>query len=69
MTGPTSLAHAIVDELRDRHSDCDTSSCHLGQLWAEDVDEVLELAADLMGAAEHVPSRPIVTLVATGERL
>jgi hypothetical protein len=66
VTGPTALAHAIVDELRDRHGDCTSESCHLAQLWAEDVDEVLELAADLMGASEHAPARPIVTLAVAG---
>lgn len=42
--GPTPQAFAIVDELRRAHADCDPAYCHLAALWAEDVQDILDLA-------------------------
>lgn len=46
---PGDLAHRIREQLRAEHSDCNvqggTTDCHLGKLWAEDIQEILDAAA------------------------
>lgn len=42
------LAHRIREVLRREHADCARGaepSCHLAELWAEDIQEILDLAA------------------------
>lgn len=41
--GPSLLAHRIRETLRDTHTEC--TGCRLDQLWAEDIQEILDLAA------------------------
>lgn len=39
---PSPLAERIREHLREAHRDC---GCALGALWAEDIQEILDLAA------------------------
>lgn len=64
-TAPASsaLAHRIRDEIRRAHRDCHREHCPSAALWAEDIQEVLDIAfvqasacCDLHGRACEPPS-------------
>jgi hypothetical protein len=46
-TLPSKLAAEIAERLREAHKACPDGSCYLAQLWVDDVQEILDIAAEL----------------------
>ena len=45
MKQPTTLAHRVRDEIHRAHTGCRRDHCPSAALWAEDVQEILDVAA------------------------
>lgn len=43
------LVARVEAVLRERHGACDASACPLSRIWAEDIQEILDVVAEVEG--------------------